>query len=236
MTVNVTLVGLDETQRALAAMSKTAVPRAARDLVNSLAFAAREAWQGEMRRSLTLRNRFTERRALVERASTLKISNMRAVLGHTEPYMALLEQGGREQAAKRHRPIPTEVAAGQPMGSLRGGRKQAVKRASIITRLGRIHRSRTGQNARAIRASVASGRRLVVLQLGPRMGVFRVKGRNGKRKGAKLIKLYDLSRPSTPVPRTPTLEPALDAAIRKGPSLAHAAMMRELARIGVKAT
>jgi hypothetical protein len=218
-------------ERSLQSMTTRLIPRAARDTVNSLAFATREAWQDEMRQALTLRNQFTTRRALVERATTLRISAMTATVGHTEPYMALLEEGKPEPAAKRFRPIPTEVAAGQAQGSLRGGRKTRVRPGNVITRLGSLavrgaqQRGRKANNARAIRGAIRSGKRLALLDLGRGKGIYRVKG---SRKRAKLVKLYDLSRRATPKPRIPTLERAVERAAKRGPALALAAVERQL--------
>ena len=115
--VNVTVKGLAEMQRTLETVAKRSVPFAARDTVNTLAFRARGLWQEQMSADLTLRNRFTARQARVEKARTLRVDAMEAKLGHTEPYMANLEFGKPERAAKRWRPIPTEVAAGPAKGS-----------------------------------------------------------------------------------------------------------------------
>lgn len=229
------LAGVDEMQRQLETIAKRSVPFAARETLNSLAFAGREAWQDEMRRSLTLRNRFTERRALVERCSrTLRMSNMEARLGHTEEYMRLLEEGKPERAAKRFRAIPTEAAAGQSRGSLSGGRVKAVRPKNIITHLGSLKvkgaksRSRKANNARAIRGAIISGTRIALLHLGRGAGIYRVMG--GKRR-PKIVKLYDLTRRRTPMPRIPTLQRAIDRARSKGPAIAFAALERQLARI-----
>lgn len=216
-------------QRALEQLSRRDLGPAARETVNSLAFAGREAWQDEMRKSLTLRNRFTERRALVEMARSTSFGRgIAATLGHTEEYMALLESGGTERAEKRFRPIPTEVAAGQSFGSLRSGRTRAVRPSAIITRLGSKHRSRSKNNARAIRDAIRTGKRLVLLVMGRRRGIYRVKG--SKRK-PKLVKLYDLSRRRTPVPRTPTLERAVWRAHAQGPAIAHYALGKAIDRM-----
>jgi hypothetical protein len=231
--VGVTLVGLDAMQRELETIAKRSVPFAARETVNGLAFAGREAWQDEMRQSLKLRNRFTERRALVDRARTLRMSAMEARLGHTEEYMRLLEFGKPEKAAKRFRAIPTEIAAGQAKGSLSGGRVKAVRPSAIITRLGSLKlkgakaRSRKANNARAVRGAIRTGRRLALLDLGKGAGIYRVMG--GKRR-PKIVKLYDLTRRRTPMPRTPTLERALTRALSKGPAIAFAALERQIAR------
>lgn len=230
----VTLAGLDRMQRELEAMSRRHVPRAARELVNSLAFAGREAWQREMQARLTLRNQFTQRRALVDQCRTLRMSAIESRLGHTEPYMALLEKGGRERAAKRFRPIPTEVAAGQPKGSLKAGRRRLVRPSALISRLGSLKlrganaRGRKANNARAVQGAIRSGRRLALLDLGRGKGIYRV---TGGRKRARVIKLYDLTRRSVLVPRTPTLALALKRALRKAPRLAHTALTRQLAHL-----
>lgn len=226
------LVGVDAMQRELETIAKRSVPFAARETVNGLAFAGREAWQDEMRKSLTLRNRFTERRALVDRARGLRMSTMEARLGHTEEYMALLERGGAEKAAKRFRPIPTETAAGQARGSLSGGRKRVVRPANVITRLGSLKGysrglSRKARNARAVRGALKSGRHLALLDFGDTQGVFRVTG--SKRK-PRISKLYDVTRRRTPVPRTPTLQRALLRALNRGHAIAYAALARQLTR------
>lgn len=231
------LAGLDRMQAELEAISRRSVPFAARETVNGLAFAGRQLWQDEMRRSLTLRNRYTERQARVVKARSLNMANMEAVLGHPEPYMAWLERGGREKASKRFRAIPTETAAGQAEGSLAGGRKRAVRPPLIITRLGKLPplksaRGRKTANAMAIKAAIKSGRRLALLRLDRgRVGVYRVSGK----KKLRVQKLYDVSRRSTPVPKTPTLAPAMIKALNRGPALAFAALEKQLARAKAKA-
>lgn len=220
-------------QRELETIAKRSVPFAARETVNNLAFEGRAAWQDEMRQTLTLRNRFTASRALVDRARGLRMSSMEARLGHTEEYMRLLEEGKPEKAAKRFRAIPTEVAAGQARGSLSAGRKKAVRPSAIISRLGSLTvkgagaRSRKANNARAVQGAIRSGRRLALLDLGKGKGIYRIMG--GKRR-PKLSKLYDLTRRRTPKPRTPTLERALKRALAKGPAIAFAALEKQLTR------
>jgi hypothetical protein len=228
------LDGLDAMQRALETVAKRSVPFAARELVNGMAFAGRRFWQEEMAGALTLRNKFTQRRALVIKARGLQMRSMEAVLGHPELYMYLLEHGGTEYANKRFRPIPSETAAGQAKGSLLAGRKQAVRPGNIITKLGRrlargskAH-SRKANNARGVKRAIASGRRLVFLNMGRRQGIYRIKG--GK-KNPDIQKLYDLTKRSTPVPRIPTLEPTLARVMSIAPGLAIVALERQLERL-----
>lgn len=233
MPISVHLDGLDAMQRELERIARRAVPFAARETVNGLAFAGRAAWQDEMRQTLTLRNRYTERSIRVEAARTLRMDQMEARLGHPEPYVRLLEFGGREKASRRFRAVPTEIAARQTFGSLGGGRKAAVAPRAVITKLGDLRvpgaasRGRKANNARSIRAALKSGKRLAVLDLGKGKGIYRVVG--GKRK-PRIQKLYDVSRRSTPVPRRPTLGPALERALRVGPTIAFAALTKQLSR------
>jgi hypothetical protein len=234
--LDLTIKGLDRMQRQLETVAKRSVPFAAREVVNTLAFEGRKIWQAEMASSLTLRNKFTQRRALVEKTRTLKVDAMEAKLGHTEPYMANLEYGKPERAAKHFRPIPTEVAAGQSKGSLSGGRKKAVRRANVITALGSLKtkgfagRSRQAQNARAVSAALKSGKRLALLDFGQRKGIYKV---TGGRRRAKVLKLYDLSRKVTPMPKVPTLQRTLAKTLALAPTVAHAALSKQLKRAGV---
>ena len=235
--INLTLAGVDEMQAELERIAKRSVPFAMRETVNRLAFEGRTTWQEEMRASLTLRNKFTERRVLVTPARTLNPAKMEAVLGHTEEYVAQLETGGSRKAAKRFRAIPTEIAAGQSKGSLMGGRKSAVRPSAIVTRLGSLatkgakSRSRKANNARAIRGAIKSGRRIALLDLGKGKIIVRVKG--SKRK-PQILKLYDVSRRKTPIPRIPTLARALTRTLKRGPAVAYAALERQLMRAGAR--
>lgn len=224
--------GLDEMQRELEQLAKRGVPYAARETLNGLAFAGRRIWQEQMASSLTLRNKFTQRRALVERATGSRMSEMEAELGHTEDYMRRLEAGIGERARRGGLAIPTEAAAGQAKGSLPAGRKRAVKPSLIIRTLGKVKRQSKGlprkvRNARAVRDAIRNGSRLAYLELDRRRGIYRIMG--GKRR-PQIRKLYDLSRRSVPLPRIPTLQRTLDVALQQGPSLALAAIQKQLDR------
>lgn len=225
--------GIDEMQAKLETVAKRSLPFAARQTVNGLAFAGRKLWQEEMASSLTLRNKFTQRRALVERARGLRISRMHAVLGHTEDYMEKLETGRPEVAKKTWRPIPTEVAAGQARKTLSTGRKRAVRPKNIISRLGNLRTkgasglSRKARNALAVRQAIKSGRRLAFLDLGRRKGIYRIIGQ-------KVWKLYDLSKRVTRMPRIPTLDRTVKKTLTQGPRIAHEALAKQLKRAGVR--
>ena len=229
--------GLDTFRNDLDKLVKRALPYAARETVNTLAFEGRRIWQDEMASSLTIRNAFTQRRALVERARTTNIDAMEARLGHTEEYMRRLEFGEPERAEKHWRPIPTEIASGEGKGALSGGRKKAVRRPNIITALGSLKgksfagRPRKARNARAIAQALKSGKRLALLDMGRRKGIYRVKG---SKRRPELLKLYDLSRRVTPMPRIPTLQRTMGKTSPLGPQVAYRALLKQLRRAGVK--
>ena len=224
--------GLDELQSQLEQLSKRSVPYAARETLNGLAFAGRKIWQEQMASSLTLRNAFTQRRALVERATGSRIEGMQATLGHTEDYMRRLEYGIGERARRGGLAIPTETAAGQASGSLPGGRKRAVRPSLVIRVLGKVKRQsrampRKARNARAVREAVSNGTRLAYLELDKRRGIYKIMG---GRKKPTVRKLYDLTRRAVPLPRIPTLQRTLDLALLQGPDLALAALQKQLDR------
>jgi hypothetical protein len=226
--------GLDAMQRELEQLAKRSIPYAARETLNGLAFAGRQIWQEQMASSLTLRNAFTQRRALVERATGSRMADMQATLGHTEDYMRRLEYGIGERARRGGLAIPTETAAGQAKGSLPAGRKRAVRPSLVIRVLGKIKRQsrsmpRKARNARAVRQAIKDGSRLAYLELDRRRGIYKIMG---GRKRPQIRKLYDLSRRAVPLPRIPTLERTLELALRRGPDLALAAMQRQLDRQG----
>lgn len=228
--------GVDRMQSDLETMARRALPAAARETLNNLAFEGRRIWQDEMRGSLTLRNKFTERRALVERVSAgNRIDHMEATLGHTEDYVRKLEFGESEKAAKQFRPIPTEVAAGQAFGTLAGGRKKAVRAKNIITTLGSLKFKRSGRgrkadNARAVRHAIKTGKKLALLDFERRQGIYRI---GGSKRKPTIRKLYDLSRRVTPMPKVPTLARTLEKTLRAAPSIAHDALLKQLRRANV---
>jgi len=232
--VTVELRGVDKMQRDLQTMARRSVPFAARETLNTLAFEGRKIWQAELQESLTLRNQFTTRRVLVDRCRTLKMTAMEATLGHTERYVADLEAGKSERAKRSARAIPTEHAAGQGKGSWAGGRKRDVRKPNLVGALGNIKRqpgsSRKARNARSVRQAIKNGKRLVYLDMGRRKGIYRVMG--GKRKPT-IRKVYDLSRRVTPRPKVPTLQRTLAKALVLAPSIAHAALLRQLRRNNV---
>src|SRR5688500_5442350 len=105
--------GLKELVRDLKTAREKALPYAVKTSLNTAAFEARKVWQGEIRRSFTNRNAFTERSVLVERASGNDARRMFATVGSTAPYMGTQEEGGTVKGRGKRKAIPGPAAAGQ---------------------------------------------------------------------------------------------------------------------------
>ena len=191
--------------------AKRAIPYAARASLTSSAFEAREAWTKQLGAELTLRNTWTKRSLRVEKARSLDLRRMEAVVGSTADYMRKQELGGRERKRGKHGvPIPTSVASGEGRGAK--PRRRVVRRpnrlASIQLRTVRSIKSRRQRNAATISRAKRAGKKYVFLDLERSKGLFRLAG--GKRR-PKVDMIWDLSRPAVRVAPNPTLGPALAA-------------------------
>lgn len=235
MPVNIKLElrGIEKMTRDLETMAKRSVPFAARSTLNDLAFVARGLWQEEMHSSLTLRNKYTQRSTVVVRCQTLKMSDMEASLGSPLEYLKSLEYGLPEKASHTWRPIPTEIAAGQARGTLKAGRRKAVKAVFNIKQLGNLKAragggSRKARNARAVRQALKTSKRLALLDMGKKKGIYRIGG--GSRRNPLISKVYDLTRRVTPMPRIPTLQRTLVKTLGRAPAIAYKRLLEQLQR------
>jgi hypothetical protein len=187
----------------------SALPYAARNALNRSAFHAREVWQEEIRQSFTLRNKFTERSILVDRATGKQTIGMIATVGSRAPYMGDQERGATVRGKSGHKGIPGPVAAGLPPGADR------TKMVRAGNRLGALHvskapgRTRRQRNATAIAMAKRKGSKVALLERpsGGR-GIFKLMG--GRRKPQTRL-LWDFSRRSVQVPAEPTLQRTLKA-------------------------
>jgi hypothetical protein len=218
----------DELER----MSRRAVPHGLRGAMNSAAFAARTEWQRQMGERFVLRNTFTARSVRVVKASASRAPQ--AIVGSIQPYLLTQEEGGTKRKRGRHGVgIPTSVASGE--GRNARPRRRLVRRPNRLANISlgaRPGRHRKQRNAIAIRMAIASGRRFVFLELERAKGMFRIMG--GKRR-PRLEMIWDTSRPSVRIPRTPTLEPAMLRVNTRMPELLAEAMRFQLRRIQAKA-
>lgn len=207
----------------LKTVSKRAIPYAMRDALNGFAFAARREWSDGIKRTFTTRNKFTAGRALeVEKARSLRVDSMVAVLGSKEQYLAKQEFGGVTSG-----PIPGPTAAGQPSGSRRtkpvrmGNRLKAL--AAAKSRGGKSRRQR---NAMALSIARRRGQRHAILDRpNGEKGLFRLSG--GKRR-IKTRLVWALGHGPTRVKPSPTLGPAVRRTEQQLESLHRKALLKQL--------
>lgn len=229
MPLSVTFKGLDEARRDLRNFAERAVPFAARNALNTLAFEARTQWQREIRGAFTLRNRFTERSILVTKAQGRDINRMAALVGSTAPYMGDQEQGALVRGRSGLKGIPAPAAAGQQPG---GKRTRLVRAANRLGAIKVSHPTLKGdrrqRNAIALALARRKGQTVALLER-PKggKGLFRLMG--GKRKVRTRL-LWDFSKRAVRVPAEPTLQRTLKAVERKGEHILQASILSELRR------
>src|SRR5688572_1570856 len=148
-------------ERDLETFAKRAVPHAVRNSLNTSAFEARKVWQGEIKRSFTLKNSYTERSIKVEKASGFDRRHLVAVVGSEAPYMDVQELGGIEHARRSRKPIPAPAAAGQAPGT---------KRTRLVRATARLGRIKVKRGALRATGGDSKRRNLVALLQARRAG------------------------------------------------------------------
>lgn len=212
-------------------MAKRAIPYAIRDTLNGSAFALQKGWRGEVKRTFTLRNRYTEQSIRVDKAQGTSIAGMKAVTGTIAPFMPDQEEGGTVRGRGAHKAIPSAAAAG---GALGAKRKSVVRSGFRLSSIQVTQRplpkyGRRRQNAVAMAIAIRKGERFALLNRIKSKGraIFEVKG--GKRSGrARLI--WDVSRGSVKVPREPTLQRSIALSSRVFEKVQYEAMLTQLRR------
>lgn len=213
-------------------VAERALPFATKQTVNSVAFAAREEWQGQIREKMITRNKFTERSIRVEQTKTLNIGRQEATVGSVADYMDEQEFGGvKTKKGKHGTPITTSVASGEGEGAR--PRRRVARRPN---RVGNIRlkndrnraATRRQQTVIAIKQAVENGDRFVFLDLQRSKGIYRITG--GKR-NPQIKLLHDLSRSTVRIPARPTLGPAVRIAQRRLPEIYAKALRFQLARL-----
>jgi hypothetical protein len=221
---------LDRFERHLGEVAKQAIPHGVRNGLNKIAFEARTEWQEQLGSRMVLRNNYTARSILVDKATGTNLETMRSVVGSVADYMGLQEDGGSVASKGKHGvTIPTPVSSGEGRGA--NPRKKLVRRPN---RLSSIHlgsrlstSNRKQRNAASIRQAIASGRKYAFLELERRKGLFRISG--GKRK-PKVDMVWDLTRKAVTLPKNATLEPTLSRISTRIPHHFAEAMVEQLRR------
>lgn len=182
---------------------KKAVPFALRNSVNRSAFEGRKIWQAELHDEMTLRNKWTERGILVEKARSSTLGQIEATLGSIRDYQATQESGGTVRGA-----IPTSVSSGEGRGAQ--PRKRLVRGPHKLPNITLANRRKGGskkqRNAASIAIAKRQGKKHVFLETQRGKGIFRLSG--GKR-STKLDMVHDTTSKSHRLPPHPTLGPTL---------------------------
>jgi hypothetical protein len=169
-----------KTIKELHEIRKSALPQAVRRTLNDLAFYTRKEAQRQVEKDFTLRNKFTAKRIVVNRAKQFSIKDMRSEVGHTEEYMRIQEVGGVVKGKGRHKPIPTK--------------ETRISRSSqkMVRKMYRMGQMQFGNNVFATK-------------IRRKKGVFLRKGK-GRRK--KIVMLYNLEKTEVKIQKRPWLRPA----------------------------
>jgi hypothetical protein len=231
LTLDITQGDVEDLLRQLNLYARRAVPFAARNGVKGTAFAAQEEWRAQMRRRLTLRNKFTTRSVRVDLSGArgLDIDRMEAVTGSDADYIKRTELGGTLQSRGQYGyPVPTKEAR------ISKSSKRVVSRPNLKRNIQLTKRNRGGttaaRNAAAIRRAKSSGNKFVFLDLeSGRSGIFKVTG--GKRK-LSVRMVWDMSRQRKTVrtPATPTMKPTVRALKPAIPAIYAKALLEQLQR------
>lgn len=239
-TIAVTWLGLDRAEKDLRLFREKAIPYAVRNTLNDAAFVGRRLWQKKMRKAFTLRNRWTQRSALVERAHGTDLGSMESQLGSAEAYLAQQEEGFVERAKGKHGvPIPTSAAADQDGANPRTNLVNPTRYLSAINlakRPGAV--SRQARNYAAMAQAAKAGTRFVLLELrGGKMAIFEASSHLGNvqtgNDSLTMRMVWDLSRKSVSVDAHPTMSPALDDLLPQLPSIQRRHIIKQLQRAKV---
>jgi len=226
--LKVEVTGAKEMLEDLRTFRKKAVPYAARDTVNSLAFAGRKVWSDQIRKTFTTRNQFVANQALrVEKASLGKVETIQSKLGTIFEDMPRQEFGATVAGRSGHKGIPGPAAAGQAPG---GRRTKPVRHANRQSAIRAFHAAKgaTRQQRNAITIAMAKRRGIkFVLLERPKggKGVFAIGG--GKRKTTTRM-LWDVSRKSVRLKPEPTLGPTLKRLEPWVPKYQEHALLKQL--------
>lgn len=225
---------IKEMERDLKTFARKAYPFATRKTINDAAFQTQQIARADVKRDLTLRNRFTVQSIQVDQARSLQISRQEATVGSIADYMEDQEFGAtKAKKGKKGVAIATSYSSGEGENAQPRTRlpRKPNKLANIqLQRRRKKGSSRKQQNLVAIKQAAATGRKYVFLDLGRRQGIFKVTG--GKRR-PKIKMVHDMTKESVTIPKNPWLKPAFDEASRMLPAFYADALRFQLRRRGL---
>jgi len=219
--------GLKRLQSDLELFARKAIPYAAREALNSLAFGQQKNWQSELKKSFILRNQFTVRSIRVERARGLDVRTMEARTGTVATYLADQEEGATHVKSGKHgEPLPAAAPGA------RKSRRRLVSRSRRIGSIKIMPRVR-GSRSRQIGAAFAmarkrGGKQFAFLRISrARRGIFEINP-NSRQRGVR--KVWDLSKPTVRIPPTPTLGRSFKRTVQMSEDVGRKAMLFQLKR------
>lgn len=221
-------------ERDLKAFARRAYPFATKATLNTAAFGTQKIARNIISGRMIERNKFTRQSIQVDIARTLNVRRQASTVGSISNYMETQEFGGVKTKTGKHGvPIATSEASNE--GPKVIPRKRLPTRANKLRNI-KLRRtrnkstSRKQRNKALIMQAAGKGSKHIFLDLGRKAGIFRVMG--GKKR-PRLRKMYDLSRASVNIPRTPWLKPAFDKATAQLPRLYRRALEFQLKRHGL---
>lgn len=219
-----------------------AFPYATRNTIHGAATYAQQAARKNLRNEMILRNKWTEGGVQIEpkypNRISLRVSEQAASIGGVPPYLNTQEFGGQVRGKSgKSKPIPLNFASGEPDGSQHPRKLPTAAKMLRAIKLTKGYRGRTSNQTLVVRARLAvkGGTRFIYLgdDFARGAGIYRVMGGRltrgrGWPKGAKLKRVWNLSRPSVAVRAHPWLLPAVRVAQGKIPEFFADALWDQL--------
>lgn len=213
--IKIDLRQLKQLEADLGELNRVGVHIAHRSTLNSAAFQARTEAIKNIKSKMVIRNTFTVRRTLVDKATR---ATPFSVVGSTLPYMKTQEFGGTKSAGGRTGvPIATGYASGE--GDTKTPRKRLPRAPNTLRRIklkrGAKGRSKKQRNAAAVRMASKSASKMVYLKTNKTEGIFKVLGGSSKKRkrGGKsklrLRMVWSLKKKTVRIPPNPWLRPAV---------------------------
>ena len=222
----------------LKTFKERAVPFATRNTLNLAAFDAMKRGKAKARTDMVLRNKFTERSIQVEQARTLNVAAQESVVGSTQDYMEDQEFGAtKTSGGKKGVPIPTTTASGEGMGAQPRRRlpraANKLSKVQLSKRTGGGFKSRKQEVFVRVLETVRSGKKFMYLDTGRKQAIYKIQGRGrvdkqGRIAGVRMRMVYDLSRRTIGIPRSPWLKPSVDDTSKQIPEFYRESLIFQL--------
>lgn len=226
------MTGIKQLEADLQQLKAKALPFATRNTVNRAAFDARTVGQRNIKRQMTLRNKWTLRSVQVDKAKTLQISRQESVVGSTVGYLETQEFGGvKRRKGKKGIAIATSYSSGE--GESSKPRKRLPRGANAMRRIQLKRGRRKGANKRqqnvvAVREAAAKKTKFIYMETARTKGIFRVLG--GKKK-PRVKMVHSLKEQSVRIPKNPWLRPAVLKVSKRMPEIHARSLQFQIDRL-----